>query len=35
MNSGIVGIIGCGHVGNSLLETFSKKFTTYGYDINQ
>lgn len=29
-----VGIVGCGFVGNELIETFSKEFQVIGYDIN-
>ena len=30
-----IGIIGLGYVGLPLAEAFSKKFTVYGFDINQ
>ena len=31
----IIGIIGLGYVGLPLAESFSKKFTVIGYDINK
>jgi len=30
-----IGIIGLGYVGYSLFEQFSKRYTCYGYDINE